>query len=113
MELVNKEIEELENGSTTLYSCSKLADLYTIRHYMGTTPTQTEKNKEVVSAYDDYFCKKKMYNEGNLSKDELVKTMEAVSTEIKEMIHTLFEMAELPEEKDIMVQTVATLKTLY
>lgn len=115
---IREEIEILENADTNYANCSKLADLYVVREYMENKGSDVHNNvveeyQDILPMYSDYINKKRKYEHNELTEDAVITAMHNVSQEIKEFIQTLYANIDTPQEKDILIQTIADLKTLY
>ena len=114
MQEIKKTIEELENGSTSFASCSKLADLYIVcDHYKdkeiktkSDDTEQTRKETLIIKEYSDilpqyqhYTDVKRKYQLNEVTEQAVLNAMSNVCTEIKEFVATLYANTELPEER--------------
>lgn len=116
---IREEIEILEGSDTTYPNCAKLADLYIVQEYIQ-SKGDTVKQDEVVEEYHDilpmyaeYCNKKKRYERKEITEDAVIEAMHQVSQEIKEFIQTLYANVDTEQEKEILIQTIADIKTLY
>ena len=116
---IREEIEILEKGDTNYANCSKLADLYIVRDFMESkskdvkTDEVIEEYSDILPMYADYCDKKRRYEHKEITEDAVIDAMQNVSQEIKEFIQTLYANVDTEKEKDILIQTIADLKTLY
>lgn len=115
---IQEEIERLQEADTTYSNCSKLADLYIVQEYMqdkssNNTDEVIEEYQDILPMYKIYCEKKKRYERKELPEEAIIAAMQDVSTEIKEFIQTLYANIDTEKEKDILIETIATIKTLY
>lgn len=115
---IENTIKELEEGQTTFANCQKLASLYIVKQHL--KPATYTKSNEVVREYNDIlpmysnYCDiKRKYQMKELTEDAVIDAIHNVSREIKEFIKTLYANVETQEEKQILTNMIAELKTLY
>lgn len=115
---IENTIKELEEGQTTFANCQKLANLYIVKEHL--QPTKyTEKNtvikeyNDILPMYSKYCDIKRKYQMKELTEEALTEAIQKVSREIKEFIKTLYANVETQNEKQILTNMIAELKTLY
>ena len=110
-------IVELESGDTTYSNCAKLADLYTVKEHLSGTDvgedTVVEEYIDILPSYGKYKEVKTKYNNNEVTEDAVIETAKDMSQEIKEFIQTLYSNLDTEAEKQILVRTIAEIKTLY
>ena len=116
---IEKAINELESGPTNYAVCDKLASLYTVRHFYhldeeketkNVEPEKTEVKNEVVVEYRDILPSYRQYTEvkkrhalGEVSEENVLKTMQMLGKEIIEFLTSLYASTESIAEREILV----------
>lgn len=101
LEEINNTIEELENGSTTFDTCSKLASLYIVRDKLATTNVEEELN-DILPQYRIYCNIKRKYQMGEVTEQTLYNSLTAVCKEINEFLHILYVSTDTQYERDMI-----------
>lgn len=118
MQEIENTITELENSSTTFDTCMKLASLYIIKQHHGggylpavtsesAMNNQVEKEiQDILPSYQNYCRVKRDYQMHLLPKESVEYCMKDVCREIQEFVQLLYSSTDIPEERDILKQTV-------
>lgn len=116
---INRTIEKLEKGSTTFENCERLASLYIVREHQQnanlTVVNASEKGvinelNDILPSYSLYCNKKREYQMNRLGSNVVLKSLMDVCREILEFIHTMYSGTDLPEERDIIVETLSNIQ---
>ena len=119
LNMVESTIQELEKADTTFSTCEKLAALYIVREHFEkqfkTVVNEKESNvvnelSDILPSYSMYCDKKREYQMNKLGADVVLTSLKEVCREITEFIHTLYSSTDLPEERTIIVGTLANIQ---
>lgn len=117
--LIENTIQELENSDTTFNNCEKLASLYIVReHQKNENLKVVEKSEkevmdelnDILPSYSMYCNKKRDYQMNKLGADVVLSSLKSVCREICEFIHILYSSTDMPEERDIIVETLSNIQ---
>lgn len=115
---VNDAIVELEAGTASYANCEKLAMLYIVKDHLckeNKTAEQRTENAEnkprsqtaiLLPSYLLYIETKKQYQQGNISKEKVLKTLDYLLNEIKELIKKLYSNTDVPEERERITRLI-------
>lgn len=115
LEEINEAIYQLENGSTTYDTCSKLASLYIVKDKLiNPLPSmvdrvETELN-DILPQYKMYCTVKRKYQLNELTEKAVYLAMQDVCTEIKEFIQTLYSGTDTQEERNMIKELIYNLQ---
>lgn len=113
IELINETISELENGDTTLTTCSNLASLYIVRDKLKCNDevkdTVVKEYSDILPSYTKYKGVKRNYTLGNGTEEAVNLTLQAVSQEIIEFINTLYSSTQTPSERLILQNMIRSI----
>ena len=112
IELINETISELENGDTTLTTCSNLASLYIVRDRLKSNEAKDTVIKEysdILPSYTKYKEVKRNYTLGNGTEEAVNLALQAVSQEITEFINTLYSSTQTPSERLILQNMIRSI----
>lgn len=104
---IENTIEELENGETTFDVCTKLASLYIVREHMYSKdePDTTEVElQDILPQYRVYKEVKLKYQKGEIPIDRVLHSLNLLSVEIREFLHTLYSSTDTEEEREQLRQ---------
>lgn len=129
LEELTADISELESKPTTYQNCERLAVLYAIQDrlqkneqpknisYMcvaepqesvetSTKSVNTETASVILPSYSAYVDTKRQYQQGEISKEKVLKNLEILSDEIKDFLKRLYRNSDMPEERNILSKTI-------
>ena len=116
IEEINSTIEELEDGSTTFETCSKLASLYIVRDNLQKTnepePVEEELN-DILPQYRYYCDIKRKFQLNEVTEQAVFLAMKDVCTEINEFLHILYSSTDTAEEREMLKNLVDQLKEAF
>ncbi len=104
-ELLNS-IRDIEQSASTHQQCQKLADLYIIYdHLYGLKEAahsyQAPKSQgEILPAYFGYVDAKQAYQVGDVPKEKVLRSLDSLIYELKELIREIYRSTEMPEERE-------------
>lgn len=121
-----EDIEKLEKLLPTPQTCSKLADLYILYDHLykiddipyseysfSAQPKATEKEYSEPEAdivlfpsYSSYIEAKRQYQQGEISKEKVLKNLETLSGEFKDFLKMLYRNTDMPEERAIINKVI-------
>jgi hypothetical protein len=106
--LIDKTIEDLENGDTTFATCADLASLYIVRdHYRAQKANAVETElKDIPPSYKKYCDIKRRYQLGDTSHELVLASMRNVCREIDEFISTLHSTTESQDERELLIEMI-------
>lgn len=109
------EINKYEQNLNNYQSCEKLANLYIIYDHLYGKQIKTvdplprpeikvsqnsEADNKVLPTYFYYVQAKKSFQEGNVPKEKVIRTLDALSIEIKDFVKMLYRNTDIPEERE-------------
>ena len=103
-------IEELENGETNFSNCQKLAMLYIVQEHLNPKSEVEKELNDVLPRYNMYRIIKRQYQMGEVTKDAVVRSIQDVTREIHEFIHTLYSNTDMEEEREALMDMLTDLK---
>lgn len=113
IDLINETISELENGDTTLTTCSTLASLYIVRDKLKSNneakDTVIKEYSDILPSYTKYKEVKRNYTLGNGTEEAVNFALQAVSQEITEFINTLYSSTQTPSERLILQNMIRSI----
>lgn len=128
LEELTVDITELESKPTTFQNCERLAVLYAIQNRLQKSAEQpqvisyscvakpqesiepltenatTENN--ILPSYSAYVDTKRQYQQGEISKEKVLKNLNVLSDEIKDFLKRLYRNTDMPEERNILSKTI-------
>ena len=117
IEEIHNTIAELENGPTTFDTCLKLASLYIVRDRFKVELSNTEpvnnvrkELSDILPHYETYCDTKRKYQLGQIGQDQVKMSIQVVCKEILEFITTLYNSTDMPEEREIIMTALDSLK---
>ena len=121
LELIQNTIEELEDSEITFDTIHKLASLYIVRDQLlnlqndAVSPvSHVEKEiDDILPSYIKYKNNKMQYKQGRQSEDSMVRSLNYLCKEIREMIDTLYACTEMNKERKCIRELISYLKEKY
>lgn len=130
LEELTADIAELESKPASYPNCERLAVLYTIHDRLQRAAEQSQTatfscvaepetvndsaqtsepggKSTALPAYTVYVENKRKYQQGDISKEKVLKNLETLSEEIKGFINRLYRNTDMPEERNILSKTIA------
>lgn len=123
LEELTADIAELESKPTTFQNCERLSVLYALQDRLQKSAEQshimsyscvtelqesveplTENN--ILPSYSAYVDTKRQYQQGEISKEKVLKNLETLSDEIKDFLKRLYRNSDMPEERNILSKTI-------
>ena len=115
--LIQETIEDLEQGETTFFNCQNLAALYIVREYLHTDykePNSVEKElADILPQYIRYKIIKRNYQLNETTREQVIKSIGEVCTEIKDFISMLFNSSDMEEERKELTNLIISLYNRY
>lgn len=71
-----------------------------------TKSVNTETANVILPSYSVYVNTKRQYQQGEISKEKVLKNLETLSDEIKDFIKKLYRNSDMPEERNILSKTI-------
>lgn len=130
IEELTADIAELESKPTTYQNCERLAVLYAIQDRLqketeqpqnisrmcvaepqesveaSTKSVNTKTANVILPSYSVYVDTKRQYQQGEISKEKVLKNLEILSDEIKDFLKRLYRNTDMPEERNILSKTI-------
>ncbi len=104
---LQKETKQPQNIS---YSCvaepqeSVNAEIKSVE--TSTKSVNTETANVILPSYSRYVDTKRQYQQGEISKEKVLKNLETLSDEIKDFLKRLYRNTDTPEERNILSKTI-------
>lgn len=117
-ELIQETIEALERDETTFFNCQNLASLYIVREYLKAYPhgeePQVEKElSDILPQYQQYKDIKRKYQMSEIAKEQVIKSINNVCSEIKEFFDILYRSTDMQEEREAITKIISLLYKEY
>lgn len=71
-----------------------------------TKSVNAETTNIVLPSYSVYVGTKRQYQQGEISKEKVLKNLEILSDEIKDFLKRLYRNTDMPEERNILSKTI-------
>lgn len=108
---INNTIQELENGNTTFDACIKLSALYNVRDRL-TSDDVVKEYKDILPEYNNYREVKTIYQQTFSNEYNVLASMSTVCKEIKEFILMLYSNTDLPQERQLIINTINNIEDI-
>lgn len=110
VKIINEMIGELEDSDTTYANVADLAALYIVKEKLNSSNDNVVKElNDILPAYTVYKTVKRNYQINDIDKSKVIRQLEFVCSELKDFICRLYGNSDLPEEREIILNTIKEL----
>jgi len=114
IDIIQNNINELENSSTSADNVMELASLYIVKNNLkkGLNPVVSELN-DIFPAYNRYISVKKEYQLNGTGDDIMLEQLKLLCQEIKEFLITLYSGTDTYKERRYISNTLSEVNTHF